>query len=185
MQFIILWELCFLGSVEAHNIMILIYFFFFLNYEFRRCVSLSLTNPKARFCFALLLCRLVAYALNRLGLDRGSTVAIDMPMNVKSVVIYLAIVLAGYVVVSIADSFAPLEIATRLKISEAKAIFTQVVIYFLMLKYEASVVKIFSIIFGLLDIKVNKFRISYLFFYFISEQTAENLAFLVYEYAEE
>ncbi|OAY59313.1 probable acyl-activating enzyme 17, peroxisomal [Manihot esculenta] len=68
---------------------------------------------------------LVAYALNRLGLDRGSAIAIDMPMNVKSVVIYLAIVLAGYVVVSIADSFAPLEIATRLKISEAKAIFTQ------------------------------------------------------------
>ncbi|XP_022738682.1 probable acyl-activating enzyme 17, peroxisomal isoform X2 [Durio zibethinus] len=31
----------------------------------------------------------------------------------------------GYVVVSIADSFAPLEISTRLKISEAKAIFTQ------------------------------------------------------------
>ncbi|KAJ9174109.1 hypothetical protein P3X46_017172 [Hevea brasiliensis] len=68
---------------------------------------------------------LVAYALNTLGLDRGSAIAIDMPMNVKSVVIYLAIVLAGYAVVSIADSFASPEISTRLKISEAKAIFTQ------------------------------------------------------------
>lgn len=71
---------------------------------------------------------LVAHALNALGLERGSAIAIDMPMNVHSVVIYLAIVLAGYVVVSIADSFAPTEISTRLKISEAKAIFTQDVI---------------------------------------------------------
>ncbi|KAE8125012.1 hypothetical protein FH972_019850 [Carpinus fangiana] len=68
---------------------------------------------------------LVAHAIKTLGLDKGSAVAIDMPMNVNSVVIYLAIVLAGYVVVSIADSFAPIEISTRLKISEAKAIFTQ------------------------------------------------------------
>ena len=49
-----------------------------------------------------------------------------MPMNFKSVVIYLAIVLAGYVVVSIADSFAAGEISTRLKISNTKVIFTQV-----------------------------------------------------------
>ncbi|KAF8389847.1 hypothetical protein HHK36_024364 [Tetracentron sinense] len=69
--------------------------------------------------------RLVAYALETLGLAKGSAVAIDMPMNVTSVVIYLAIVLAGYVVVSIADSFAPGEISTRLKVSKAKAIFTQ------------------------------------------------------------
>ncbi|KAL3512319.1 hypothetical protein ACH5RR_025036 [Cinchona calisaya] len=68
---------------------------------------------------------LVAYALETLGLDKGSAIAIDMPMDVNSVVIYLAIVLAGYVVVSIADSFAPSEISTRLKLSNAKAIFTQ------------------------------------------------------------
>ncbi|KAK6925192.1 AMP-dependent synthetase/ligase [Dillenia turbinata] len=71
---------------------------------------------------------LVAYGLETLGLDKGSAIAINMPMNVKSVVIYLAIVLAGYVVVSIADSFAPSEISTRLKLSEAKAIFTQDII---------------------------------------------------------
>ncbi|XP_059455035.1 probable acyl-activating enzyme 17, peroxisomal [Corylus avellana] len=68
---------------------------------------------------------LVAQAIKTLGLDKRSAVAIDMLMNVNYVVIYLAIVLAGYVVVSIADSFAPIKISTRLKISEAKAIFTQ------------------------------------------------------------
>ncbi|CAN4088292.1 unnamed protein product [Withania somnifera] len=67
----------------------------------------------------------VAYSIDTLGLEKGSAIAIDMPMDVNSVVIYLAIVIAGYVVVSIADSFAPTEIATRLMISKAKAIFTQ------------------------------------------------------------
>lgn len=68
---------------------------------------------------------LVANSIETLSLDKGSAIAIDMPMTVTSVVIYLAIVLAGYVVVSIADSFAPNEISVRLKISNAKAIFTQ------------------------------------------------------------
>nr|CAD1826672.1 unnamed protein product [Ananas comosus var. bracteatus] len=67
----------------------------------------------------------VANALDTLDLAKGSAIAIDMPMHVNAVVIYLAIVLAGYVVVSIADSFASTEISTRLKISNAKAIFTQ------------------------------------------------------------
>ncbi|VAI17801.1 unnamed protein product [Triticum turgidum subsp. durum] len=68
---------------------------------------------------------LVANALDALNLAKGSAIAIDMPMNVNAVVIYLTIVLAGYIVVSIADSFAAPAISTRLKISEAKAIFTQ------------------------------------------------------------
>jgi acyl-coenzyme A synthetase/AMP-(fatty) acid ligase len=42
----------------------------------------------------------------------------------------LAIILAGFVVVSIADSFAAKEIATRLRVSKAKGIFTQVIIHF-------------------------------------------------------
>lgn len=90
--------------------------------------SVSLIKIKGGNVWSLLvlLCRLVAYALQALGLEKGSSIAIDMPMTVKSVVIYLAIVLAGYVVVSIADSFAAPEISTRLKISKAKAIFTQV-----------------------------------------------------------
>ncbi|CAN6476359.1 unnamed protein product [Victoria cruziana] len=51
---------------------------------------------------------------------KGDTIAIDMPMTTTSVVVYLAIILAGYVVVSIADSFAAKEIASRLRISSAK-----------------------------------------------------------------
>ena len=49
-----------------------------------------------------------------------------MPMNVESVMIYLGIVLCGCVVASIADSFAPPEIQTRLRVSNSKLIFTQV-----------------------------------------------------------
>ncbi|ESQ31857.1 hypothetical protein EUTSA_v10003719mg [Eutrema salsugineum] len=72
---------------------------------------------------------LAAHALSALDLEEESAIAVDMPMNVESVVIYLAIVLAGHIVVSIADSFSPREISTRLKISKAKAIFTQDVIF--------------------------------------------------------
>ncbi|KAK4749011.1 hypothetical protein SAY87_026460 [Trapa incisa] len=68
---------------------------------------------------------LVAYALKELKLAEGSAIAMDMPMNVNSVIIYLAIILSGFAVVSIADSFAASEISTRLNISKAKAIFTQ------------------------------------------------------------
>jgi acyl-coenzyme A synthetase/AMP-(fatty) acid ligase len=68
----------------------------------------------------------VANALDALDLPKGSAIAIDMPMNVNAVVIYLTIVLVGYVVVSIAHSFAAPAIMTMQKISEAKAIFTQV-----------------------------------------------------------
>ncbi|PSR90259.1 Acyl-activating enzyme 18, peroxisomal like [Actinidia chinensis var. chinensis] len=67
---------------------------------------------------------LVASALDTV-FSKGDTIAIDMPMTVTAVIIYLAIILAGFVVVSIADSFAPKEIATRLRVSGAKAIFTQ------------------------------------------------------------
>ena len=59
-------------------------------------------------------------------LAAGDAIAIDMPMTVEAVVAYLGIVLAGCVVVAIADSFAATEIATRLGIAHAKAIFTQV-----------------------------------------------------------
>ncbi|GKV30326.1 hypothetical protein SLEP1_g39143 [Rubroshorea leprosula] len=67
---------------------------------------------------------LVANALEATFL-RGDSIAIDMPMTVNAVIIFLAIILAGFVVVSIADSFAAKEIATRLRVSNAKAIFTQ------------------------------------------------------------
>lgn len=52
--------------------------------------------------------------------------AIYMPMSVESVIAYLGIILAGCVAVTIADSFAPREIAARLRIARCEAIFTQV-----------------------------------------------------------
>ncbi|KAL8255541.1 hypothetical protein R6Q59_030608 [Mikania micrantha] len=67
---------------------------------------------------------LVANALQGL-FSKGDPIAIDMPMTVTAVTIYLAIIYSGFVVVSIADSFASKEIATRLRVSKAKAIFTQ------------------------------------------------------------
>ncbi len=67
----------------------------------------------------------VANGLVEIGTRPGDAIAIDMPMNAESVAIYLGIVKAGCVVVGIADSFAPEEIATRLRIGKAKAVFTQ------------------------------------------------------------
>jgi acetyl-CoA synthetase len=52
-----------------------------------------------------------------------------MPMTPESVAIYLGIVKAGCAVVSIADSFSAIEIETRMRLSDAKGIFTQDVIY--------------------------------------------------------
>lgn len=67
---------------------------------------------------------MVANALENM-FSKGDAIAIDMPMTATAVVIYLAIVLAGFVVVSITDSFAAQEIAVRLRVSNAKAVFTQ------------------------------------------------------------
>ena len=67
----------------------------------------------------------VANGLVEIGMKPGDAVAIDMPMNAESVALYLGIVKAGCVVVGIADSFAPDEIATRLRIGNAKTVFTQ------------------------------------------------------------
>ena len=67
----------------------------------------------------------VANGLVEIGMEQGDAIAIDMPMTAESAAVYLGIVKAGCVVVGIADSFAPDEIATRLRIGNAKAIFTQ------------------------------------------------------------
>ncbi|KAL6893869.1 hypothetical protein ACP4OV_007967 [Aristida adscensionis] len=66
----------------------------------------------------------VANALDTM-FQKGDRIAIDMPMTCNAVVIYLATILGGFVVVSIADSFASQEIGTRMDVSKAKAIFTQ------------------------------------------------------------
>ena len=67
----------------------------------------------------------VANGLVDVGFRPGDAIAVDMPMHAESVAIYLGIIKAGGVVVSIADSFAPDEIQMRLRIADAKGIFTQ------------------------------------------------------------
>jgi acetyl-CoA synthetase len=66
----------------------------------------------------------VSNGLLAAGMSAGDAIAVFMPMTPRSVAIYLGIVQAGCVVVSIADSFAAPEIATRLRIAGAKAIFS-------------------------------------------------------------
>ncbi len=67
----------------------------------------------------------VANGLQALGISKGDAVAIDMPMTAESVAVYLGIIKSGAVVVSIPDSLPPEEIARRLRIGDAKAVFTQ------------------------------------------------------------
>jgi acetyl-CoA synthetase len=64
----------------------------------------------------------VSNSLVRAGFQRGDAIAVLMPMTMESVAIYLGIVQAGCVVIGIADSFAPAEIATRLKIANTKGV---------------------------------------------------------------
>ena len=67
----------------------------------------------------------VAHGLGAAGFAPGDCIAIAMPMTVEAVAAYLGIIKAGCVVVSIADSFAPEEIRTRLEIVGAAAVVTQ------------------------------------------------------------
>ncbi len=67
----------------------------------------------------------VANGLAALGMKADDRIAIDMPMTVESVAIYLGAVAAGCPVVAVADSFAPAEIAVRLGLGQARCIFTQ------------------------------------------------------------
>jgi len=67
----------------------------------------------------------VANGLRKLGINKGDRIAIDMPMTLEAVAIYLAAIKAGNPVATIADSFTPNEISVRLKITKPKIIFTQ------------------------------------------------------------
>lgn len=71
----------------------------------------------------------VAGGLQALGFKAGDSIAIDMPMTAECVAIYLGIITMGGIVVSIADSFAAPEIGTRIRLGNAKLIFTQDVIH--------------------------------------------------------
>jgi len=63
-----------------------------------------------------------------MALRPGDAVGIIMPMTPECVAIYLGIILAGCVVVSIADSFSPVEMEARLRIGNAVVVFTQDVV---------------------------------------------------------
>ena len=67
----------------------------------------------------------VAGGLSNLGIVAGDRVAVDLPMTIDAVAVYLGAVAAGCAVVTVADSFAPEEIRLRLEIGETKCIFTQ------------------------------------------------------------
>lgn len=67
----------------------------------------------------------IANGLKKLNIKKGDSIAIDLPMTVESVAIYLAIIKYGAVVVSIADSLAANEVEKRLKIANTKLLFTQ------------------------------------------------------------
>lgn len=66
----------------------------------------------------------VAHGFERAGLHPGDAVSLYLPMTLECVAAYLGILRAGGVVVSIADSFAPPEIATRDRLGRSKAIVT-------------------------------------------------------------
>ena len=67
----------------------------------------------------------VANGLVESGFEPGHAIGVCLPMTAESVAIYLGIVKAGCVAVSIADSYASEGIAARLKLGQAKGIFTQ------------------------------------------------------------
>lgn len=67
----------------------------------------------------------IANGLIEQGYQPHDRLAIIMPMTANAVAIYLGIIKMGGAVVSIADSFSSDEIATRLTLSQTKAVFTQ------------------------------------------------------------
>lgn len=72
-----------------------------------------------------LLSNRIANSLLQAGFSSGDAIAIAMPMNKYAIAIYLGIIKMGAAVVSIADSFSSHEMAVRLNIAKAKAVFTQ------------------------------------------------------------
>lgn len=66
----------------------------------------------------------VSNGLTVSGLAKGDAVALYMPMTPECIAAYLGIVQAGLAVVSIPDSFAPDEVAVRLKLGSAKSVVT-------------------------------------------------------------
>ncbi|QDT80116.1 Acetyl-coenzyme A synthetase [Gimesia maris] len=70
----------------------------------------------------------VANGLTEAGIEPGERIAVMLPMTPESVAIFLGIIAAGCVVVTIADSFSAEEMQVRLKITAPRLIFIQDVI---------------------------------------------------------
>ncbi len=71
----------------------------------------------------------VLFSMKKAGLKPGDYVGIDMSMNPEAVVIFLAALKGGMPVITVADSFAPEQIAIRFSITEPKLVFTQDYLY--------------------------------------------------------
>ena len=67
----------------------------------------------------------IANSLMQEGLSPGDRIAIDMPMTLEAVCIYLGAIKAGIAVATVADSFTANEIEVRLRITKPKLVFTQ------------------------------------------------------------
>jgi acetyl-CoA synthetase len=67
----------------------------------------------------------IAASIQKAGFKKGDVLGIAIPMHAEAVAIYLSIIYAGCTVCAIAESFATDEIAARLRITQAKAVFTQ------------------------------------------------------------
>ncbi len=66
----------------------------------------------------------VANGLEALGIGARDRVALYMPMTPEAVAVYLGVILAGRCVVGIADTVAPPDLERRVRIADAKAVFT-------------------------------------------------------------
>ena len=66
----------------------------------------------------------VANGLREHGFKDGDAIALYMPMNLECVAAYLGTVRSGCRVVSIADSFSPVELTKRIELGKAKGIIT-------------------------------------------------------------
>jgi len=67
----------------------------------------------------------VANGLFEMNVQPGDRIAVSLPMTVDAITIFLGVIAAGCVVVTIADSFSAAEIAVRLEITQPKYIFIQ------------------------------------------------------------
>ncbi|WP_298878302.1 AMP-binding protein [uncultured Polaribacter sp.] len=70
----------------------------------------------------------IANSFQSFNVNIGDTIAIDLPMTIEAVAIYLAAIKAGIKVATIVDSFSAKEIAVRFNITKPKLVFTQDVI---------------------------------------------------------